>query len=67
MTEKHIPVVEIYDGQIADMRRDGFTLQRIGDKIGVSRERVRQILAKAIRKLNKKVRKNMLKGVYHEG
>lgn len=37
-------VVAIYNGEIATMRREGKTLQSIGDKIGVTRERVRQIL-----------------------
>lgn len=37
-------VVEIYNGEILAMRKDGDTLQSIGDKIGVTRERVRQIL-----------------------
>lgn len=44
--KKKAPVWETYDGQIADMRRQGHTLQAISDKVGVTRERVRQILAK---------------------
>ena len=35
---------ETYDGRIYDMRQEGNTLQKIGDTIGVTRERVRQIL-----------------------
>jgi len=35
---------ELYNGQINDLRQKGATLQQIGDKIGRSRERVRQIL-----------------------
>lgn len=37
-------VVDIYNGEIVAMRKEGNTLQSIGDKIGVTRERVRQIL-----------------------
>lgn len=37
---------ETYDGTIADMRRHGHTLQQIGDRVGITRERVRQILEK---------------------
>lgn len=37
-------VVETYNGGIAALRRDGYSLQSIGDTIGVTRERVRQIL-----------------------
>jgi len=37
-------VVDIYNGEIVAMRKDGDTLQSIGDKVGVTRERVRQIL-----------------------
>jgi len=39
-----MPVVDIFNGAIPDMRRQGYTLQAIGDEIGVTRERVRQIL-----------------------
>jgi len=41
-----MPVVDIYNGAIPDMRRQGYTLQAIGDEIGVTRERVRQILSR---------------------
>lgn len=37
-------VWEVYGSQIVEMRRQGYTLQEIGDKVGVSRERVRQLL-----------------------
>ena len=37
-------VVETYDGEIAVLRKDGYSLQSIGDVIGVTRERVRQVL-----------------------
>jgi transcriptional regulator with XRE-family HTH domain len=37
---------ETLGDRIADMRRKGYTLQKIGDLIGVSRERVRQIIKK---------------------
>jgi DNA-directed RNA polymerase sigma subunit (sigma70/sigma32) len=30
------------------MRRSGYTLQKIGDSVGVSRERVRQILKELV-------------------
>lgn len=39
-------VLETYNGEIANMRRQGYTLQAIGDTVGVSRERIRQILFK---------------------
>lgn len=39
-----LPAAQVYDGLIADMRRDGYTLRAIGEKIGVTGERVRQIL-----------------------
>jgi len=35
---------EIYNGKIKDLRDEGKTLQQIGDSIGRTRERVRQIL-----------------------
>jgi len=43
---KEPSVIEIYNGRILDMRREGYTLQQIGDATGVTRERVRQILNK---------------------
>ena len=39
-------VHEVYNGQIAVWREQGYTLQQIGDRVGVTRERVRQILNK---------------------
>ena len=39
-------VREIYNGQIAQWRQSGNTLQEIANKVGVSRERIRQILTK---------------------
>lgn len=44
--KKRPPVWETYNGQIASMRRQGHTLQAIGDTMGVTRERVRQIIKK---------------------
>lgn len=38
------PVWEVYNGEIKELRDQGLTLQAIGDKVGVTRERVRQIL-----------------------
>jgi AraC-like DNA-binding protein len=38
------PVWESHRLQMVEMRRSGYTLQKIGDSVGVSRERVRQIL-----------------------
>lgn len=35
---------EVYDGQIAEMRLEGYTLQQIGEVTGVTRERIRQVL-----------------------
>lgn len=35
---------DIYNGQIHDLRQEGASLQQIGDEVGRSRERVRQIL-----------------------
>jgi len=37
-------VREVYNGQIAVWREQGYTLQQIGDRVGVTRERVRQII-----------------------
>ncbi len=42
----NIGVFQIYNGQILEMRREGRTLQMIGDTIGVTRERIRQVLNK---------------------
>ena len=36
-------------GAIVALRRSGKTLQEIGDRYGITRERVRQILAAALR------------------
>ena len=38
-------IAQIYDG-VADMRKEGHTLQEIGAHCGVSRETIRQVLAK---------------------
>ena len=50
-SQRNQGVVQIYDGLIADMRKEGYTLQEIGDKVktpnhpmGVTKERVRQVL-----------------------
>lgn len=43
-TKTRKSVWEAYNGQLADMRRSGASLQQIGDKAGVTRERIRQIL-----------------------
>ena len=40
----HISVFQLYNDQILNMRKEGKTLQEIGDTVGVTRERVRQIL-----------------------
>ncbi len=37
-------VREVYNGQIAVWREQGYSLQQIGERVGVTRERVRQIL-----------------------
>lgn len=37
-------VRDIYNGEVANLRSCGYTLQEIGDKCGVTRERIRQIL-----------------------
>lgn len=42
----NVGVRQIYDGTIAEMRKQGSTLEEIGNKCGVSRERIRQVLRK---------------------
>lgn len=37
-------VWQVYNGEIFSLRRGGHTLQQIGDRVGVTRERIRQIL-----------------------
>jgi len=37
-------VWDLYNGQVKEFRSQGYTLQAIGDKFGVTRERIRQIL-----------------------
>lgn len=39
-------VYDTYDGLIAQWRGEGYTLQEIGNRVGVTRERIRQILNK---------------------
>ena len=41
---KEQSVWEIYNGQVKVLRDQGLTLQAIGDRVGVTRERIRQIL-----------------------
>lgn len=41
---KRIGVYDVYGELIANWRREGYSLQEIGDKVGVTRERIRQIL-----------------------
>lgn len=43
-TTKEQTVWEIYNGQVKSLRNRGLTLQAIGDRVGVTRERIRQIL-----------------------
>jgi len=44
--EQAVGIYEEYGDLIATLRSEGKTLQRIGNLLGVSRERVRQVLAK---------------------
>ena len=44
MGKRGTGVVETFNGEISALRRDGYSLQSIGDVIGVTRKRVRQIL-----------------------
>lgn len=44
---------------------DGLTLQEVGDVMGVTRERVRQMEAKALLKLRKKLSLRNIKRVAH--
>lgn len=39
-----IGTYQIYNGEIKTLRNEGYSLRLIGDKFGVSRERIRQIL-----------------------
>lgn len=43
-TTKEQSVWGIYNGQVKSLRNQGLTLQAIGDRVGVTRERIRQIL-----------------------
>lgn len=40
--------------------RDGLTLEGVGEKYGVSRERIRQLLAKAVRKMRHPARRRLI-------
>jgi len=44
--EQALGINERYGDLIVTLRSEGKTLQQIGDQLGVSRERVRQVLAK---------------------
>lgn len=50
-TKTRKTVWEAYDGQLADMRRGGASLEQIGDKTGVTKERIRQILKRRYGKI----------------
>lgn len=41
-----LSVWETYNGQVKQLRNQGLSLAKIGDKVGVTRERIRQILEK---------------------
>ena len=41
---KKVSIWELHGLRIVEMRRWGYTLEEIGDSIGVTRERVRQVL-----------------------
>ena len=45
MVERKPSVWETYNGQLVTLRRQGNTLQAIGDTVGVTKERIRQVLA----------------------
>lgn len=44
---------------------DGLTLQEVGDEVGITRERVRQVETKALIKLRKKLSLRNIKRVDH--
>ncbi|MEE9912043.1 MAG: hypothetical protein K4571_10005 [Deltaproteobacteria bacterium] len=44
-----------------------FTLEEVGDMMGVTRERIRQIEAKAVKKLQHKKRRDVLKDFAAQG
>ena len=57
VTEREIEVLEMRFGMTDGIRR---TLEEVGDRFQVTRERIRQIEAKAIRKLINPVRSQKL-------
>ena len=50
---KKVLIWELHGLRIVEMRRSGYTLQEIGDSIGVTRERVRQVLQERCGRIEK--------------
>ena len=64
LTERERRVVELRFGLEDGKSR---TLEEVGSEFGVTRERIRQIEAKAIRKLKHPTRSKILKGFLTDG
>ena len=64
LTERERDVISLRFGLLDDRPR---TLEEIGQMFGVTRERVRQIEAKALAKLRKPVNERQLRDYYYEG
>ena len=60
LTEKEFFVISCRFGFVNDVNQIPYkqTLEQVGEKLGVTRERIRQIQAKALRKMRNKAKRN---------